>query len=62
MREELLDFGRRICGVSRPARELDILAQAMQETLQEARSDERIPAPLLTRMRSAWNEGLALAH
>lgn len=62
LREELLDFGRRICGVGQPARELDILAQAMQETLQEARSDERIPAPLLTRMRSAWNEGLALAH
>ena len=58
---ELLDFGRRICGVSQPARVLQAIAQAMQETLQQARSDERIPAALLGTMRAAWDDGLALA-
>lgn len=58
---ELLDFGRRICGVSQPARVLAEIAQAMQETLQQARGDERIPAALLGKMRTAWDEGLALA-
>lgn len=61
-RDELLDFGRRICGVSQPARALQAIAQAMQETLQRAQGDERIPAALLGKMRTAWDEGLALAR
>lgn len=59
---ELLDFGRRICGVSQPVRGLQAIAQAMQETLQQARRDERIPASLLDKMRAAWDDGLALAR
>lgn len=49
------------CGVSQPARVLAAMAQAMQENLQQARGDERIPAALLGKMRTAWDEGLALA-
>jgi serine/threonine-protein kinase HipA len=60
-RDELLDFGRRICGVSQPARVLEAIAQAMPETLRQARSDERVPHALLEKMRAAWDEGLSLA-
>lgn len=62
VREELLDFGRRICGVSQPARVLEAIAQAMQETLLQAQHNERIPAALLGKMRNAWDEGVALAR
>ncbi|MBB1162693.1 type II toxin-antitoxin system HipA family toxin [Aquariibacter albus] len=61
-RDELLDFGRRICGVSQPARVLEVMAQAMRETLQQAQGDDRVPNELLHKMRSAWDEGLALAR
>lgn len=61
-RDELLDFGRRICGVSQPARVLEVMAQAMRETLQQAQSDDRVPKGLLHKMRAAWDEGLALAR
>lgn len=57
-REELIDFGRRICGVSQPARTLQAIAQAMRETLDEARGDERVPAELLGKMGAVWGEGL----
>ncbi len=59
---ELLDFGRRICGVSQPAQVLERIAQALGETLREARGDERVPAGLLEKVRSAWEEGLLLAR
>ncbi|NDY91360.1 type II toxin-antitoxin system HipA family toxin [Ideonella livida] len=58
---ELLDFGRRICGVSQPARVLQAIAQALQDTLQQAQGDDRIPAPLLAKMSAAWKEGQLLA-
>lgn len=60
-RDELLDFGRRICGVSQPSRVLEVIAQAMQETLRRAHGDERIPSALLGKMTAAWDDGLALA-
>lgn len=60
-RAELLEFGRRICGVSQPGLVLEAIAEAMQETLQQARGDTRITAALLGKMRKAWGEGLALA-
>lgn len=59
--EELHDFGRRICGVSQPAQVLDRIAQAMQQTLQEARQDARVPASLLQTMEVAWETGLQYA-
>lgn len=61
-REELLDFGRRICGVSQPARVLEAIAHALSDTLTQARGDDRVPRPLLDKMSAAWAEGLALAR
>jgi serine/threonine-protein kinase HipA len=58
---ELLDFGRRVCGVAQPGQMLQQIAQAMQETLQAARGDDRVPPGLLARMQAAWGEGMALA-
>ena len=60
--EELHDFGRRVCGVSQPARVLQAIAQAMQQTLQDARGDERVPPQLLTKMRAVWERGLNYAR
>jgi serine/threonine-protein kinase HipA len=59
--EELHDFGRRICGVSQPAEVLDRIAQAMRQTLQDARQDARVPASLLQAMEAAWQTGLQYA-
>jgi serine/threonine-protein kinase HipA len=60
--EELLDFGRRVCGVSQPARVLDAIAAAMRQTLDEARGDDRVPAALRQQMQAAWEDGLAYAR
>ena len=60
--EELHDFGRRICGVSQPAQVIDTIAQAMQQTLEQARGDTRVPAPLLADMHAAWEMGMAHAR
>jgi serine/threonine-protein kinase HipA len=57
--DELCDFGRRVCGVSQPEQALQRIAQAMRETLEDAKSDQRIPASLLAKMQSAWETGLA---
>ena len=59
--QELLDFGRRVCGVSQPTRVLQAIAQGMSQTLAAAENDERVPAPLLLQMRSAWEGGLSYA-
>jgi serine/threonine-protein kinase HipA len=56
--QELLDFGRKVCGVAQPARVLQAIAQGMSQTLQAAKADARIPAALLANMRTAWEEGL----
>jgi serine/threonine-protein kinase HipA len=60
--QELHDFGRRICGVSQPARVLEGIAEAMRQTLSDARGDARIPAALLSRMGNAWEEGMQHAR
>ncbi|MFT3815776.1 MAG: type II toxin-antitoxin system HipA family toxin [Acidovorax sp.] len=59
---ELHDFGRRVCGVSRPAPVLKAIAHAMSETLKDARSDGRMPNGLLHQMQAAWEEGMAHAR
>ena len=59
--QELHDFGRRVCGVSQPARVLGAIAQGMSQTLAAAQSDERVPAPLLAQLRAAWETGLSYA-
>ena len=60
--EELHDFGRRICGVSQPARVLQSIAQAMTQTLAAAQGDVRVPAPLLAQLQTAWEDGLQYAR
>lgn len=57
--QELLDFGRRICGVARPEQVLQRIADAMGQTLQVTRSDARIPKPLWAQMQQAWASGMA---
>jgi serine/threonine-protein kinase HipA len=59
--EELLVFGARVCNVAAPARVLQRIAQGMQQALNEARSDERIPRELLSQMREAWSIGIEYA-
>lgn len=57
--QELLQFGSQVCGVPKPHQVLDRIAQGMRETLQQAKSDTRIPKNLLTAMSATWEEGLA---
>ena len=58
-KEELVDFGRRVCGVHHPEAVIDRIAQAMHETLEQAQGDERVAPTLLLDMRCAWQSGLA---
>lgn len=60
-REELIAFGRRVCGVSQPARTLQAIAEAMRVTLEDARGDPRVPAGLLAKLRAVWEDGMAYA-
>ncbi len=59
--KELLDFGRRVCGVSDPAAVIQRIAQGMTQALAKCRADRRIAAPLYEQMRVAWESGLGLA-
>lgn len=59
--EELVDFGRRICGVAQPARVLERIAQAMHKTMEEAKGDSRVPKELWAQMSQAWELGYAYA-
>lgn len=60
--EELHDFGRRVCGVHQPAKVVERIAQAMGQTLDEAKGDARVPPALLEQMRGAWETGRGYAH
>lgn len=60
--EELVEFGRRVCEVSRPVDVLQRIAQAMAEILRESKNDGRIPPELLKRMSDAWASGMALGN
>jgi serine/threonine-protein kinase HipA len=55
--QELHDFGRRICGVTRPGEVLERIADAMGQTLEAAKGDDRVPPELLARMRGMWELG-----
>jgi serine/threonine-protein kinase HipA len=59
--EELLHFGRRLCGVTKPAAVLDRIAQGMHETLAAAEGDARIPAELRSQLTAAWASGTSMA-
>jgi serine/threonine-protein kinase HipA len=58
---ELVDFGRRVCGVADPARVIERIAQAMVQTLTLYRNDPRVAPALHAQMASAWAAGLAFA-
>jgi len=59
--EELVDFGRRVCGVAQPPDVIARIADAMGKTLDEAKGDERVPEALRGQMAQAWEEGRAHA-
>ena len=59
--KDLLDFGRRVCGISDPAAVIQRIAQGMTRALDRCREDRRIAAPLYAQMRAAWESGLGLA-
>ena len=56
-KEELEDFGRRVCGVAQPGLTLQRIAQAMHSTMQAAQGDSRVPKTLRDQMARAWEEG-----
>ena len=60
-REELLDFGRRVCGVAHPHRTTQAIAAGMEAALADARQDERVNPGLLKALRAEWEEGLRYA-
>jgi serine/threonine-protein kinase HipA len=59
--EELLDFGRRVCGVGQPSLVLERIAHAMNKTMEEAKGDLRVPKGLRTQMNQVWEAGYAYA-
>lgn len=59
---ELLDFGRRICGVADPSAIIERIAQGMVQALSRCRNDRRISTPLHDQMRTVWEPGLVLAQ
>lgn len=59
---ELVDFGRRICGIPQPSRIIERIAQAMHKTMEEAKGDSRIPKELRAKMVQAWGAGYAYAQ
>ncbi|HYP84855.1 type II toxin-antitoxin system HipA family toxin [Variovorax sp.] len=60
--DELVDFGRRVCGVAQPADVIGRIADAMGKTLDEAKGDARVAAALWEQMAQAWEEGRAHAR
>ncbi len=60
-KKELEDFGQRICGVSQPARTLERIAQAMQDTMKKTTGDARVPDALRSKMAEAWEWGYGYA-
>ena len=59
--EELLEFGRAVCGVTQPQRVLQRIGEGMRKALEEARHDDRIPGILVSQMEGAWESGLLYA-
>lgn len=59
--DELLSFGRNVCGVSRPEQALARIGDAMASVLHRFRGDERIPANLLRDIGEAWAGGLSIS-
>ncbi|MDP2811889.1 MAG: type II toxin-antitoxin system HipA family toxin [Rhodocyclaceae bacterium] len=60
--DELLRFGRAVCGVAHADAALKRIAQAMGEVLETARTDERIPRQTFDAIRPVWENGIAYAR
>ena len=60
--EELLRFGRDVCRVAAPQSVLVRIADAMSDTLAQARQDDRIPPNMLADMARLWDSGMAYAR
>lgn len=61
-KEELENFGHRVCGVTQPARTLERIAQAMHSIMDKAKGDPRVPKTLQTQMAQAWEAGYGYAR
>lgn len=59
--DALVRFGREVCGVAQPRQVIERIADAMAETLAEARGDGRITAGLLEKIGPQWADGQAHA-
>ena len=59
--DELLRFGREVCGVTQPAQVLQRLAQGMATALAAAQGDERLPRKMLAAMTELWRMGMGYA-
>lgn len=60
--QELMLFGRDVCGVSRPGHVLERIGDAMSHVLARFKGDERIPSELLRSMEQAWEGGFCVAR
>jgi serine/threonine-protein kinase HipA len=61
-KEELENFGHRVCGVTQPARTLERIAQAMHNTIDKAKGDLRVPKALQEQMAQSWETGYGYAR
>jgi serine/threonine-protein kinase HipA len=58
---ELLCFGRDVCHVAAPQTVLARIADAMSDTMAQARQDTRIPSSTLADMAGLWGRGMTYA-
>jgi len=56
--DELLDFGRAVCHVSRPQEAIARIADAMSSTLEEAGQNDRVGELLLEQISGQWATGM----
>jgi serine/threonine-protein kinase HipA len=59
--DELLEFGRRVCGVANPRAVIDRIAQGMARALSRCSDDPRIASQLHAQVSLAWEPGFVLA-
>jgi serine/threonine-protein kinase HipA len=60
-KKELHAFASEVCGARKPKPVLERIAEAMKNTLIQARQDERIPARLLDQIGPVWLDGCTYA-
>ena len=60
--DELVRFGRVVCRVNEPRAVIQRIADAMSDTLVQARQDDRIPASTLNLMAEVWASGMTHAR